>query len=86
MYIVYEEVNRFPARGQLNRGKCFFSCPRSRLRLMVSRDGFGRPLPRIFVLVLTSNYKSEIDSRVRYSSPFLHGRGTSGYYEFSCSL
>ena len=35
-----------PARGQLNRENSFFPCPRPRLKNLVSRDRFGRPVPR----------------------------------------
>ena len=36
-----------PVRGQLNRGNEYFPVRvRSRLRILVSRDGFGSPVPR----------------------------------------
>ena len=35
-----------PASGQLNRQNIIFPCPFSRLKNLVSRDGFGSPVPR----------------------------------------
>ena len=47
-----------PARGQLNRKKCFFSCPRSRLRIWPHETGSAVP-SRVSPLILHTQGESD---------------------------
>ena len=79
-----------PAR-QLKREKIFFSCPGSRPRILVSRDRFGRSVPRQpahLMLTLSHGFHSSfLPNTTIYvlARPNSQARTGTGEYYFPCS-